>query len=276
MTEAANELAELIGAHGLQGAGALGLYWVASPTLKNVGKAFGDWTDWRLRNVLGLGEKIQARREQDPRPADEQDKIHPKVLHEVIENGSWSDDDLAQEYLAGLLIAARTPDGKDENSAYLAGIVARLTADQIRLHHLIYAALHGTGLRDEYGLQTTMSQKKHSVYLPIADMAANDLVDPMGPFNRVILALQALVREGLLDERYAAGGNMKFLSNVFPAGSGPGLVAAPTTTGAEIFLRAYGVTAKDTNELLTGVPLATPLTPMPRAENAIVGAGPVG
>lgn len=278
MTEAAAELANAIGANGLEGVGALGLYWLAGPSIKNVGRAFGDWTDWRMRNVLGLGEKLQARREQEEQAGTEPDgtQVHPKVLHEVLENGSWSDDDVAQEYLAGLLMAARTPDGKDENSAYLAGIVARLTADQIRLHHLVYFALHGTGLKDEYGLQTTMSQKKHSVYIPIEDLVTSGLVDHSGAFGRVVLAIQGLVREGLLDDRYASGGKMQFLSTVFPQGAGPGLLVAPSTIGAEIFLRAYGVTAKDTNELLTGVRLVTPLTPMPMAGHALVGARPVG
>jgi hypothetical protein len=45
------------------GAGALGLYWTLGPSIQAVGSAFGQWTEYRMSNLLRIGEKVSARRD---------------------------------------------------------------------------------------------------------------------------------------------------------------------------------------------------------------------
>lgn len=271
--DAGAELASVIGATGLKGAGALGLYWLAGPTLRAVGKAFGDWTDYRLRNLLGLGEKIQARRTSDA--FDDEGQVHPKVVHEVFERGSWTSDDVAQEYLAGLLCSSRTPEGDDEEGAYLAGIVAGMTATQIRLHHALYAPLNGHGDPLGTGLQVEQTAKTFNVFLPYDQVyeVAGKPDDPLG-FVAIRGAVAALARERLVGAEYGLGGpTAAYVKNYFPPGASGGLMAYPTALGIDLFLRAYGVKAMDHNQLLRGLDLPPVSVPMPIAVGAIVGAG---
>jgi hypothetical protein len=60
---------------------------------------------------------------------------------DLIENASWVDDDLQQEYFAGLIV--REVSDSDEGLFY-SRIVSGLTASQIRLHFLIYRAYEGS------------------------------------------------------------------------------------------------------------------------------------
>ena len=46
--------------------------------------------------------------------------VHPRVAHRILEEGSYVEDEVMLEYLAGILAAARTPDGRDDRGAYYA------------------------------------------------------------------------------------------------------------------------------------------------------------
>lgn len=130
------------GDFGLTGAGALGLIWVVGPSIKALGKNLGQWTDYQTANLLRLSGKVRERIG-DAAP-DDGDSIHPRIVKEVLESASWIDDDLHQEYLAGLLVSSRSPGGRDDSGAYLTRLVAGLSAAQIRIHYAMYSAYLNT------------------------------------------------------------------------------------------------------------------------------------
>jgi hypothetical protein len=201
--------------------------------------------------------------------------VHPKVVHEVFERGSWTSDDVAQEYLAGLLCSSRTPSGDDEEGAYLAGIVAGMTATQIRLHHALYAPLNGHGDPRGTGLQVEQTAKEFNVYLPYDQVysVTGRTDDPMG-FVAVRSATAALARERLIGAEYGlAGPGAAYVRTFFPPDATGGLMAYPTALGIDLFLRAYGLKTMDHNQLLRGVTLPELSAPMPLAVGALVGAG---
>lgn len=126
----------------LVGAGALGLYWTLGPSIKAVGNAFGSWTEYRMKNLLKIGEKVSERRATQSDLDDGAPRsVHPRLAAHVIEAGSWIDDDLHQEYFAGL-IAGETS-GSDDGLFYTR-VVSELTASQVKLHFLIYRAYEGS------------------------------------------------------------------------------------------------------------------------------------
>jgi hypothetical protein len=48
--------------------------------------------------------------------ARESESLHPRLLHEAIDEGSWADDDDIQRMWAGILISGLSTDGRsDEN-----------------------------------------------------------------------------------------------------------------------------------------------------------------
>ncbi|GAA1681636.1 hypothetical protein GCM10010977_31680 [Citricoccus zhacaiensis] len=136
------DLAEL-GMPGIfTGAGALGLYWTLGPSIKAVGSAFGQWTEYRMNNLLRIGERVSERRDSQSGLDDGKPRaVHPRLAADLIENSSWIDDELHQEYFAGL-IAGET--GSSDDGLFYSRIVSNLTSSQVRLHFLIYRAYEGS------------------------------------------------------------------------------------------------------------------------------------
>jgi hypothetical protein len=57
----------------------------------------------------------------------------PRLVHELIESGSWCDDDGLQKLWAGLLASSVTPDGKDEFGLIFADILKRITPAEAKV-----------------------------------------------------------------------------------------------------------------------------------------------
>lgn len=127
---------------GMSGLATLGLVWAIGPSIKALGKNLGAFTEYHTANLLHLSEKVQ-RRLGGEEPDDDL-SVHPRVAKEVIDTGAWIDDDLQQEYLAGLLVSSRSPDGKDDGGVYYTRMLSNLTASQVRVHHAIYSAYAGS------------------------------------------------------------------------------------------------------------------------------------
>lgn len=124
------------------GAGALGLYWTLGPSIKAVGNAFGQWTEYRMGNLLRIGEKVSARRDSQADLDDGSPRaVHPRLAVDLIENASWVDDDLHQEYFAGLIAGEKS---ESDEGLFYSRVVSGLTASQVRLHFLIYRAYEGS------------------------------------------------------------------------------------------------------------------------------------
>ncbi|MES2505507.1 MAG: hypothetical protein V4599_02315 [Verrucomicrobiota bacterium] len=66
---------------------------------------------------------------------------HPRLVFEVIEQGSWSDDDAFQDTWAGLLASSCTEDGQDDSNVIFASLLSQLTGIQLRiLNHSVEAS----------------------------------------------------------------------------------------------------------------------------------------
>ncbi|WP_140162908.1 hypothetical protein [Agreia sp. VKM Ac-1783] len=136
------DLADLGLPGALAGAGALGIYWTLGPSIKAVGNSFGQWTEYRMNNLLRIGEKVSARRELQSDLDDGSPRaVHPRLAAALIENSSWVDDDLHQEYFAGLIVGEKN---ESDDGLFYSRVVSELTASQVRLHFLIYRAYEGS------------------------------------------------------------------------------------------------------------------------------------
>jgi hypothetical protein len=65
--------------------------------------------------------------------------VNPRVLRAVIEDASYSKDDVTAEYFAGLLAASAHSNSEDDRAMTFLSIVRSLTHAQIRLHRLAYS-----------------------------------------------------------------------------------------------------------------------------------------
>ena len=215
---------------GIVAAAALGLKWVAGPSLQAVGKAFGEWTDIRTRNLLRLGARLNSRSDESP------GTVPPRLLYRVLEDGSWLDDDVAQEYLAGILVGARSPG--DEDGVFLANLISTLTSTQLRVHFAMYAALAAGAPTFDIGIRSQATD--HGVWAPID--AFRDFVagDKSGIEERLVFAALALEHAGLIDV-IAVGGPEMFAQDEFFDREPPraSFVAIGTVMGAALYTRAH-------------------------------------
>lgn len=204
--------------------------WFFGPSIKRVRTNLAQWTDYQSANILGLFRKIKARQDElvplDP--------IHPRVAAQILETASWSDDDLVQNYLAGLTIDASTQ-GESDDALFYARIVDRMTASQVRLHYAVYRTLieRGTPFQIGYAEQSA----ENAVWISTA--ALDVIIGGGGDDFAVDETGIALTREALLDLHFSAG--PEDIARAYGSRVDEHSTAFTVTPlGAALFSRAHG------------------------------------
>src|SRR5437762_2257467 len=78
---------------------------VLGPTAEYVGTGLRDFAQHRVQNVKRIFEKASAFLGETP-PAGE--AVPPRVLRDVLNDGSYRDDELAATYYGGILASSRS------------------------------------------------------------------------------------------------------------------------------------------------------------------------
>jgi len=86
---------------------------------------------WRANNAVKIATKAQALVEQQAVKV--AISAHPRMIYATIENGSWAEEDLMQNFWAGLLASSCTPNGKDESNLIFINMLSQLTSSQAKL-----------------------------------------------------------------------------------------------------------------------------------------------
>ena len=86
---------------------------------------------WRAENAIRVVAKAQAKLEKYATAQDSH--AHPRLIANVIEEGSWVDDATLQEMWGGLLASSCSPDGQDDSNLIFIGLLKRLTRLQVKL-----------------------------------------------------------------------------------------------------------------------------------------------
>lgn len=88
---------------------------------------------WRARNLANIAVKAQ------PLVTVGADGVqllaHPRIVAEVVEHGSWCEDEKLQDMWAGLLASSCTKDGKDECNLLFIDLLKRMTTNEARFLH---------------------------------------------------------------------------------------------------------------------------------------------
>jgi hypothetical protein len=87
---------------------------ILGPTAEHVGVGLKNWTEHRVQNVARIFRKAAQKLGPD---IETPGVVSPKVLKEVLDEGSYSDDELTTEYFGGILASGRTPNGRDDRAA---------------------------------------------------------------------------------------------------------------------------------------------------------------
>ena len=234
------------------------------PTADYLGGQLKEFTEKRFENVgkifsnaeKKLGNKLN-------RPG----QVPPKVLKTIIDEGSYSDDNVTVEYLGGVLASSRTNISRDDRGSRLAKMIDNLSAYQIRSHYLIYSTISALFSNSDNSFDIQHNRLKMQLFMPVQGyfdamaFTSHEWVNPQ-LLNHIFHGLDT---DGLIDNSWRFG-NRATLTEFVSSIPSDGIICSPTALGAELLLWAFGHGDKELDFLLTanfsskieGIPVSVP------------------
>jgi len=211
------------------------------PTAEYIGDGLRNWTERRVNNIANIFTKAK---EKLGDRIEEPGAVPPRVLREVLNEGSFCDDPLTAEYFGGVLASSRSQVSRDDRGAFWLSIVARLSAYQIRSHFLVYRAIYDRFAGQDFQFNFD-DRSKLSVFIPfssyIRSMEFNQ--DERSQFQTLLdHSFFGLYKENLIETFiYGNGENLKKrLRKNFNLPEEGGIWVTPSVLGVELFLWVHG------------------------------------
>jgi hypothetical protein len=145
---------------------------LVGPTFDYLGEGLKSFVEKRQNNVVSIFAKANRKLGDN---LNKEGIVSPRVLKRVLDEGSFCEDNLTQEYFAGLLASSRTsPDdelgGNDELLPYLS-IVEQMSAKDILFHYILYYSFAMNVFRDEkINLFMSSEVNKRTVCFPVTTL----------------------------------------------------------------------------------------------------------
>jgi hypothetical protein len=209
------------------------------PTVDYLGAGLHDLTQKRVENIARIITKANRKAEQENAAAS--GLVPPRLIKNIFDDGSFTEDELTAEYLAGVLASSKSPNGRDDRGVALSSLVNRLAMYSLRTHYIVYTAtralLLGSDVNLGLGQQVTEQAR---IYLPISTYAAAmDYEETEHGYGATSHALYALSREQLIDDNFCLG-SLQLMREEAPQAWEEGIIFAPSIPGVELYLWAHG------------------------------------
>ena len=231
------------------GLGAVGAYLgkdgiqkLLGPTADYLGQGLRDFTQKRMETIGRVFQSAEAKLGERLETPGE---VPPKVLKAVLDEGSFSNDDLAIEYLGGILASSRTEQGRDDRGARIAKELDALSTYQLRTHYLIYGTIRS--LFADSGFPINMEGRPkmqifipYSGYLSAMEFSEKELLQLGSMMSHTFFGLH---RDNLLEGHWQYG-DKENLVKLFAGATEGGIICQPSALGAELFLWAFGYSDK--------------------------------
>ena len=164
----------------------------------------------------------------------------PKVLRGILNEGSFSEDELCVEYFGDYWHHQEAKISRDDRAAYYIYLLGHLSSYQIRTHYIFYSVLKELFSDTHLNIGIERERKQMIIYVPMEQYALSMEFGPKENKNTIIAhSMVGLIREGLLDKFYAIGG-ANALKEYSDRIEKSGVVFQPSTVGVELFLWAHG------------------------------------
>ena len=221
------------------------------PTFHYLGDELQELVEKRKENVgkifLNAEEKLGDR-------LDRPGQVSPKVLKTIMDEGSYSDSDIAVEYFGGVLASSRTEVSRDDRGARIAKMIDNMSVYQLRTHYLIYSTITElfSARGNSFGLAE--NRRRMQLFVPFQDYSSAMGFSHQELMNGQMLShiFHGLHADGLLEGGWQYG-NQESLKAFVRNGSipGDGIVCAPSALGIELLLWAFGYGDKELDFALT-------------------------
>ena len=218
------------------------------PTADYLGGALKTLTEKRLHTIQRIfasaTNKLEAK-------LDEPGQVPPKVLKEILNNGSYCDDVLSVEYFGGVLASSRTVTSRDDRGSRIAKIIDGLSSYQIRTHYVIYSAVAQLFSTEKHDLAFSGNRVSMELFIPFGayDRAMQFTEEE---YNAQLLPhiFNGLSNDGLIEQHWSFGPKKEH-EKMGRRSPGNGIICRPSALGAELFLWAFGHGDKELNFILT-------------------------
>jgi hypothetical protein len=233
---------------------------VLGPTAEYIGDGVKNWTEKRVGNVRKIFQKASARVE-TMELEELKSAVPPQLLMQVLEYGSFTEDDLIQEYLAGLLVSSRTGISNDNRSAVLCQLVQNMSVYQIRLHYLFYHSLRKVNLGNQVNLGFHTSRSALQTYISMRLIFQHVLItneEKEASSHLIEHTIHGLNCHNLIESHFFYGSKAHIESVAGGHVPEDGVVLQPSILGIELFLwiNAKGSYSHSSNYLFPGLEIA--------------------
>ncbi len=237
------------------------------PTADYVGVGLKNWAEKRVRNVGRIFEKAADKlgdKIEDP------GSVPPRVLKEILDEGSYCDDELTAEYFGGVLASSRSGVTRDDRANSYLKVIAELSSYQVRFHFIAYSAwrnlFSGSGLRPTFGEDL----EKMWLFLPYSTLSAAMDFTTSEPGTDILLhCMSGLQRHDLIQSTH--WGSKDHVNTVnktrgWTEVAEAGICIGPTQYGIDLWLWAIGAGSISRNKFLEAqltlpkLPIVPPLS----------------
>lgn len=213
---------------------------IVGPTAEYLGEELKGWTERRIHNVGRIFQKTEQKlgdRIEQP------GSVHPKVLKEILDDGSFADDDLAAEYFGGVLASSRTGVPRDDRGAAFAKDVASLSTYQLRMHYHLHVGFRSVLKGRDLHSQRERTWRHLEMFIPLTtylDFMEFSEVE-LGIVPQLLThSMVGLENQGLIAAEWRTG-LVEHLRRSWPQVPDSGILVTPSSRGVELFLWAHGL-----------------------------------
>lgn len=209
---------------------------ILGPTTDYLGEGLKLWTQKRVENTSRIFKRAQVLLGDD---LNLPGAVPPKVLHGILNQGSFCDDELAAQYFGGVLASSRTAITRDDRGVSFVALLGRLSTYQIRTHFILYHSIRSLFLGSETNIATSEGRHGVRTFIPYAvyvpAMAFTEQEDVASILTH---AMFGLARESLVEQNFNFGNveYIEYIQRYYPDANQPGIVFAPSALGVELVL----------------------------------------
>jgi len=158
---------------------------------------------------------------------EEPGKTNLRVTRDVFFNGAFADEEICAEYFGGILASSRNKDGKDDSGIFFLDIIKSLSAEQLRIHYVIYRTLNKLWFDQKKKIKMGVEDKlmDEKLFLPLRSIVKEF------PVNRSIFSV---VLYGLQSKNLISGFEIN-KHQLHDSRNMPYLCVQPTSIGIQLF-----------------------------------------
>lgn len=216
-----------------------GIAKLLGPTADYLGDELQEFTKKRINNIGSIFKNAEKKLGDN---IDEPGSIPPKVLKTIINDGSYSEDEIAIEYFGGILASSRSEHLRDDRGARVAKTLDNLSCYQLRFHYLVYSSIANIFKDQSKSLKNPDARMALEIFVPMMDFA-NSLGVSQEEWDNAQLIdhiFNGLSSDGLISTQWAYGSKSHLEKAAGIKVSGDGVLCAPSASGAELFLWGFG------------------------------------